>query len=225
MNAPSARGLFRATGKAAKPVMVDLIDGEAVYADEVERMKDDFYPTLPEPTRAFLHAEHDRLMQFPLIWEPAAGDGAMVREIEAMGHKVDASDLIDRGCHAKIKSFYDFDVLDAPSIAIVTNPPFKDCDGESRWLWHALDTLRVEYMALLLPWKWPCAAGKASIWTAHPPARVYLMRWRIDWTGAGANPSNDAWYVWDGKTQIGDTRLLMLDRKDARQGELFGGAS
>lgn len=221
MTAVSARGLFRATGNKSHPVMVDLLHGEAVYADSLPREKDDFYPTPPEPTRAFLHAENDRLRQFPLIWEPAAGDGAMVREMRDEGHKVHASDMVDRGFRAQVRSFYDFDLLDAPSIAIVTNPPFKDCDGAAPWLWHALDTLRVDYMALLLPWKWPCAAGKASIWTSYPPARVYLMRWRIDWTGAGANPSNDAWYVWDGKTQEGETRMLMLDRKDSRQGVLL----
>lgn len=221
MNAPvSARGLFRATGKKSKPVAVRDLEGNIVKADTLEREKDDFYPTPPEPTRAFLHAEIDRLRDFDTIWEPAAGDGAMVREMEALGLTVRASDLIDRGCDADIRSFYDFPI--APSPAIVTNPPFAECgwgNGKARWLKHALDTLGVEYMALLMNWSWPGAGGLAPFYAMHPPARVYLMRWKIDFTGQGAPPMLNGWFVWDREWK-GETVLRMLDRKDARQGEL-----
>lgn len=220
MNAPvSARGLFRATGKKSKPVAIRDLEGNIVKADVLEREKDDFYPTPPEPTRAFLHAEIDRLRDFGTIWEPAAGDGAMVREMEALGLTVRASDLIDRGCDADIRSFYDFPV--APSPAIVTNPPFAECgwgNGKARWLKHALETLDVEYMALLMNWSWPGAGGLAPFYAAHPPARVYLMRWKIDFTGQGAPPMLNGWFVWD-RAWRGETVLRMLDRKDARQGE------
>lgn len=224
MAAPSARGLFRATGKTAKPVPVcDLVTGEIVKSAEgLTREKDEFYPTPPEPTRAFLHAEMKRLERFGAIWEPAAGDGAMVREMTACGLSVHASDLIDRGCGAEIRSFYDFSA--APSLAIVTNPPFAECgwgNGKARWLRHALETLGVEYMALLLNWNFPGAGGLGPFWAQHAPARVYLMRWKIDFTGQGAPPMLNAWFVWDGKTPETETRLLMLDRKDARQGELL----
>lgn len=224
MSAPSARGLFRATGKSARPVAVrDIVTGEIVKtADGLTREKDEFYPTPPEPTRAFLHAEMAHLGRFGTIWEPAAGDGAMVREMQACGLTVHASDLIDRGCGAEIRSFYDF--TDAPARAIVTNPPFAECgwgNGRARWLRHALESLRAEYMALLLSWNWPGAGGLAPFWAKHPPARVYLMRWKIDFTGQGAPPMLNAWFVWDGETAPGDTRLLMLDRKDVRQGELL----
>lgn len=220
MNSPSARGLFRATGKKSKPVAVRDLEGNIVKVDVLEREKDDFYPTPPEPTRAFLHAEIDRLRNFGTIWEPAAGDGAMVREMEAAGLTVCASDLIDRGCDADIRSFYDFPI--APSPAIVTNPPFAECgwgNGKARWLKHALETLDVVYMALLMNWSWPGAGGLAPFYAAHPPARVYLMRWKIDFTGQGAPPMLNGWFVWD-RAWKGETVLRMLDRKDARQGEL-----
>lgn len=219
----SARGLFRATGNKSKPVHI-MLDGEIVKTDSLEREPNEFYPTPPEPTRAFLHAEIERLRDFPCIWEPAAGDGAMVREMESLGLVVRSSDLIDRGCDADIRSFYDFPV--APARAIFTNPPFDQCGwgiGKARWLYHALDTLDVDYMALLLNWSWPGAGGLASFWGRFPPARVYLMRWKIDFTGQGAPPMLNAWFVWD-KEHQGETVLRMLDRKDARQGELFGGA-
>ncbi|WP_024586036.1 hypothetical protein [Aliihoeflea sp. 2WW] len=221
----SARGLFRATGKASKPVATRLLDGSYTKTDSLEREKDDFYPTPPEPTRALLHAEIDRLRDFSCIWEPAAGDGAMVREMESLGLTVRASDLVDRGCEADIRSFYDFPM--APSPAIVTNPPFQECgwgNGKARWLYHALDNLGIEYMALLMNWSFPGAGGLAPFWAKYPPARVYLMRWKIDFTGQGAPPMLNGWFVWD-RQHKGETVLRMLDRKDARQAELFGGES
>jgi hypothetical protein len=218
----SARGLFRATGNRSKPVQVQLLDGSFTKSDEgLERETDDFYPTPAQPTRAFLHAEIGRLRQFPTIWESASGDGAMVREMESLGLKVFASDLIDRGAGAHISDFYDFKT--PASKAMVTNPPFQECgwgNGKARWLKHALDVLDVDYMALLLNWTWPGAGGLGPFWAAHPASRVYLMRWKIDFTGQGAPPMLNAFFVWD-KAWKGETVLRMLDRKDARQSELF----
>lgn len=221
--AVSARGLFRATGKKSKPVAVRLLDGSYSKSDALEREEDDFYPTPPEPTRALLHAEIGRLREFGHIWEPAAGDGAMVREMETLGLTVGASDLVDRGCGAFICDFYHFREAQAISKAIVTNPPFSECgwgNGKARWLKHALDVLKVEYMALLMNWGWPGAGGLGPFYAAHPPARVYLMRWKIDFTGQGAPPMLNAWFVWD-RQHVGETVLRMLDRKDARQGDMF----
>lgn len=219
MSAPSARGLFRATGNKPKPVAVQLLDGSFEKSDSgLEREKDDFYPTPPEPTRAFLHAEIDRLRDFNRIWEPAAGDGAMAREIEALGIEVAMSDLVDRGAGAIIRNFYDFS--EAPAAAIVTNPPFQECNKDPGWVRHALERLGVDYMALLLPVNWTGASGRAALWADFTPARVYIMRWRIDFTGQGAPPMLNAWFVWE-KRHEGETILRMLDRKDARQSELF----
>lgn len=220
MNKPaSARGLFRATGKEALPTLVGILEGEGVYADFVAREKDDFYPTPPEPTRAILHAESARLSCFPSIWEPAAGDGAMAREIEAAGFGCMKSDLVDRGCGAEIASFYDFTASTVPGPAIITNPPFSECNS-GRWIRHALEVCRIQYMALLLPLNWPGAESRSALWASHTPARVYLMRWRIDFTGKGAPPMLNAWFVWDA-AHSGQTELHMLDRKDARQGDLL----
>lgn len=221
----SARGLFRATGKASKPVPTRLPDGSYAKIDSLEREKDDFYPTPPEPIRAFLHAEIDRLLEFGSVWDGSAGDGALVREMEAVGLTVLASDLIDRGCGAEIRDFYDF--TQAPARATVQNPPFQECgwgNGKARWLTHALDVLDLEYMALLLNWSWPGAGGLAPFWAKNPPARVYLMRWKIDFTGQGAPPMLNAWFVWD-RQHEGETILRMLDRKDARQLDMFGAAA
>lgn len=218
----SARGLFRATGKKSKPVAVRNLMGEIIKTEALEREKDEFYPTPAAPTRAILAAELPRLRQFSSIWECACGDGAMVREMESVGLTVIASDIVDRGLPgAGINSFYDFKA--PPSKAIVTNPPYAECnerDGQGRWIWYAVETLGIEYMALLLNWSWPGAGGHDTLWAKHPPARVYLMRWKIDFTGQGAPPMLNGWFVWD-KEHQGETILRMLDRKDPRQGEML----
>lgn len=218
----SARGLFRATGKSPNPIPVRLLDGTYERVEHLEREKDDFYPTPPEPTVAFLSAEAERLKDFPVIWEPAAGDGAMVRLIKEFGHSTVHSDLIDRGCGADIRSFYDYQ--SPPASAVVTNPPFAECNKDPGWVRHAIEILGIEYMALLLPVNWTGASGRAALWSRFPPARVYIMRWRIDFTGQGAPPMLNAWFVWDRKWQ-GETALRMLDRIDARQTEMFSEAS
>lgn len=224
--AGSARGVFAATGKRRKKVPVLQDDGTFVLSAEPPRKEDEFHPTPPEATRAYLSAELDRVRELGgRVWEPAAGDGAMVRELEAVGLDVCGTDLVDRGAGFDLCNFFRFRV--APRRIIITNPPFAECNwqhGRGRWLVHALDNLDVDYMALLLPWSFPGAGGLGGIWAKHPPARVYLMRFRIDFTGEGAPPSYFAWFVWDRAWQ-GETVLRMLDGADARQHELFGGAA
>ena len=225
--AKSARGLFRATGHKSKPVNVRNLLGEIETVAALEREKDDFYPTPPEPTRAILSAELPRLRDYSTIWEPACGNGAMTRELDAVGLRVFASDSVDRGCGATIMSFYDFDRASAPATAILTNPPFDQCswgNGKARWLYHAMDEIGADYMALLLPWPFPGAGGLRHFWAKHPPARVYLMRWKIDFTGQGAPPMLNGWFIWD-KKHHGETVLRMLDRSDARQQEMFDAES
>lgn len=221
--APSARGLFAATGKKPKPVAVNVGQGQYEKVAARPRSEDDFDPTPPEPTRAFIHHEGARMRAFKRIWEASAGDGAMVRELEAAGFDVFGSDLIDRGAGYEIKSFYDYTREDRPSEASMQNPPFKEANwglGKARWLIHALEVLELEYLALLMPWQFPGAAGLAPFWAKHPPARIYLMRWRIDFTGMGASPMLNAWYVWDSEWE-GETVLRMMDPVDIRQPALF----
>ncbi len=57
------------------------------------RQKDDFYPTPPEATKALLEVERFD----SLVWEPAAGDGAIAKVLADHGYGVVASDLHDYG--------------------------------------------------------------------------------------------------------------------------------
>lgn len=229
--APSAKGLYRATGNRRRERAVGLVLGAepAVITDAGERAREahDFYPTPPEPTWALGAAEAVHLRRYPLIWESAVGDGAMARELVAMGHQVIGSDLIDRGCGATI---VDYLTLKAPlAPAAVTNPPFALASSRAnyQWITHGWQTLRLDYMALLLPWQWAGAEALETIWARMPPSRLYLMRWKIDFTGEKSPPSYFCWAVWDRSAwnPYGHVPLYCLTRPKAppAQGTLFGG--
>lgn len=217
----SSHGLFAATGKKSKPVAGRDDDGKIIKVPRRARQEDDFEPTPPEPTRSFCKAELDRIRQFSRVIEPAAGNGCMATDIEeCTGGTVLRSDVVDRGCGAGIISFYDMESIPKNS-AIITNPPFVECHNDAPWVRHALEVLKTEYLALLLPLSWLGAANKSKLFEDHPPSVIYLMRWRIDFTGMGANPSNHCWYVW-GADHVGETIFRCIDfRDDPRQPEMF----
>ena len=57
------------------------------------RQDRDFYPTPAWVTEALL-----RRVRLPDgIWEPCCGNGAMAQVLEAHGHRVVGTDLVDRG--------------------------------------------------------------------------------------------------------------------------------
>ena len=205
--AVSAKPLFRATGN--------------VSTDDTPREANDFYPTPPEVTRALLAYEGARLAELGSVWEPVAGDGAMVRELSHFGLNTVASDLVDRGCPgAEIRSFYDFSLTMAPAIA--TNPPYCEInarDGKGRWLEHAM-SLGAEYVAFFLSWDWPAASGLSGLLARHPISRAYLCRWKVDFTGKGSPPQRNGWFIWD-KTWEGETAFRLMDRLDGRQEALI----
>lgn len=218
MSGVSARGLFRATGKSSTHI-VKTSEGYQ-RTDKIEREENDFYPTPANVTRALLAYEGDRIKRLGSVWEPACGDGAMTKEIEAFGLPVFSSDLIDRGCPgAEIRSFYDYSDAIAPGI--ITNPPYCEInarDGNGRWLKHCL-FVGAEYVALFLNWDWPAAAGHSRMLELFPISRVYVCRWKVDFTGSGSPPQRNAWFIWD-KEWKQETVLRFMDRKDAMQEEM-----
>jgi hypothetical protein len=89
----------------------------------------DLYETPPEAVHALLR--HERLPK--VIWEPAAGRGAISRELETAGHNVFSSDLCAYdGREPNIRTGIDF--LETRYLGnrrfstIVTNPPYKIAD-------------------------------------------------------------------------------------------------
>lgn len=227
--ARSAKPLFRAMKRKPSPephhpTLMDL-PPSARPADE-ERRAMDLYPTgQPEAIRALLAADGARIRALGAVWEPAAGYGDLCREIAAAGLPCAASDVADHGWPGtEVRSFYDFDRALAP--AIITNPPYCEInarDGHGRWLRHTLDMPGWEYLALLLSWDWPAARanGLGDLLDARPFSYCYLMRWKLDFTGAGSPPQRNAWFVWDRAWPGAEPAFRWLDRRDHRQGVLL----
>ena len=158
----------------------------------------DFYATPPEAVRALLEVE-----TFDgTIWEPACGDGAIVNVLRAVGHRVYATDLVDRGCPDS-ESRVDFLLESQPGVhigAIVTNPPYALAKP---FVAHALH-LAVPKIAMLLRLAFLEGSGRSSILDTGLLARVYVFRNRLPrfhregWTGKKtSNAMPFAWLVWE----------------------------
>ncbi|WP_305968310.1 MULTISPECIES: hypothetical protein [unclassified Mameliella] len=225
----SAKPYFRAISGRSKPPTLEMDLPKA--PKPARRRKDDFYPTgQPEAIRGLLQSDGARIRSLGTVWEPACGDGAMVREIRAAGIPCCASDLIDRGCPDAWQADF-FGCLRSRAPAIITNPPYSLInarDGHGRWLRHTLDIPGWRYLALLLSWDWPAARanGLGELLDAHPFSYCYLMRWKLDFTGEGSPPQRNAWFVWDRddvRTEPG-FRWMVRPAKDAPTGPgLFDG--
>lgn len=160
--------------------------GAALAGGNGQRRENDFYPTPWEATVALL-----KEVKFPKrIWEPACGDGAIVRVLEAWGHDVVATDI-----DPKPPMYGEWDFLreraKEPQQAIVTNPPFKEAG--------AFITTAFSYQipfAFLLKAQYWHAANRLRLFAEHPPSRVLPLTFRMDVTGQG-NPTMDImWCVW-----------------------------
>lgn len=134
------------------------------------------------------------------LWEPAAGDGAIVQPLRAGGFDVVATDIADYG-EESITPGVDYlkEALPPGVEGIVTNPPYRRAVEFAR---KALG--EVPYLALLLRTNFLESTGRLPFFRKHPPARVWVssrrlpMMHRHGWAGPTA-PSNTcfAWFVWD----------------------------
>lgn len=234
MSAASTKSLFRAIRlKPEKDVKQDaLFATNYSLKPDPGRRTDDFYPTgQPDAIRSLIAKDGDRIRKCFNVWEPACGDGALVREIRGAGLKCCASDLIDRGYPDSWQVDY-FTCHRSRGEAIITNPPYNLInarDGHGRWLKHTLAMDGWTYLALLLSWDWPAARanGLGEILDASPFSYAYLMRWKLDFTGEGSPPQRNAWFVWDREDprkndgSYPEPGFRWMDRTDFRQGVLI----
>jgi hypothetical protein len=165
-----------------------------VAVDHENREKDDFNITPPAATEGLLEVE-----EFDgAIWECACGIGAISKVLEAQGHDVVSTDLVDRGYgEGRIDFLLEWQPR-APNI--VTNPPYKIFEP---FLKNAL-TLYSGKLALLLPLRYLAGVKRGEIYKASPPARCWIFSARIkDFHRAGWTPTGNGgmidfmWMVWE----------------------------
>lgn len=152
------------TDEAIKPAQKGL------WTNRTSDKKDgDFFPTEPKFTelllKAVIYPDGD-------FWEPACGDGAISKVLEAVtGRKVVSTDLNDHGYGQVGVDFLKTTKLEAPNI--VTNPPFGILDD---FVEHAV-SLGPKSMTLLtsLTYLGSSIQRYFRVWKKYPPNRVILV--------------------------------------------------
>lgn len=126
------------------------------------------------------------------VWEPAAGNGKMVKVLTDAGHTVEATDIENGRDFLKTETIFNCD-------AIVTNPPFNLAQ---RFIEHALELMKpsLGMVAMLLRADFDHAKTRKHLFAdcAAFSRKVALTK-RIVWfERPGAAPSyNHAWFIWD----------------------------
>lgn len=151
-----------------------------------DRAATDFYPTPAPVTQALLN--HLMLPKMLTIWEPACGEGHMVKVLRANGYVVRDSD---------IQTGTDFlEVEDCPESFIITNPPFNQAEAFIR---HA-NKLNPECgFAFLLKSQYWHSASRLKLFREIQPQFVLPLTWRPDFlfgAKSGSPTMEVLWTVW-----------------------------
>lgn len=160
----------------------------------------DQYQTPPEAVRALLGVE-----ALPaVIWEPAAGEGNIVRALQESGRTCWSSE-IDPGYAFKpddCEDFFKSTSAPAGCNCIVTNPPFKDA---SQFISHSLALVDHVHMLLRVNF-WEGGTKddlRDLVIRRNPPRRCWVFRERLPmmhrrgWTGkTAASSMTFAWFYW-----------------------------
>jgi hypothetical protein len=155
----------------------------------------DLYETPPEATEALLHVE-----TLPhVIWEPAAGRGAIVKVLRNAGHAVVSSEIVARDF--PLDFIDDFLTLTCPPSsceAVLTNPPYKIAADFAR---HALRL--VPTVCLLMRLAFLESTSRTDILEQSGLRAVHVFRNRLPmmhrdgWTGPRASSAMCfGWFVW-----------------------------
>jgi len=184
----------------------------SIVPDAAKRERNDFYRTPEWVTAALMVRE-----TFPgPILEPACGDGAISKMLEARGNVVISSDLVDHGYGTPgvdfMNSLYKVEIG-----SIVTNPPFRLIES----FVHRALQIATDKVAILGRLLWLEGAGRRDrIFDGHTPlARVYVISERAniarqddehrDTDGRGGMIAY-AWYLWDKKNYNGTTEVKWI---------------
>ncbi|MAK38193.1 MAG: hypothetical protein CMC15_18685 [Flavobacteriaceae bacterium] len=181
-------------------------------SDGSERQKNDFYATGCEavhPLMEFLNWEDGG----KLIWENSCGQGHLSLPLQAYGHKVISTDLIDRGFGIGGVDFLKPSPFDhMPYDAIIMNPPYKNKKPQ-KFVEKALTIsnlvcafLRIQFLE---------STGRIEFYKKTPPKYVLIFSWRCR-SSKNAKFHKDekstqcyAWFIWE-KGYSGDPIIKFI---------------
>lgn len=173
---------------------------QSTHSNELREL--DAYFSPPEAVWSLLEIEKSHLPDN--IWEPAAGNGAIVNPLRQSGFKVLASDIADYGLEGCGSGINYLTAKQRPEIkGIITNPPYKLAKQFAEKALH-----EVPYVALLLRTNFLESMTRMSFFKKYPPSRIWIssrrlpMMHRHGWQGKRA-PSNIcfAWFIWDAASE------------------------
>ena len=163
----------------------------------------DFYPTPPWAIHALCAQEKF----IGIIHEPCCGDGVMAKTLERHGYDVVATDLYDHG--------YGVTGIDAITYKlrvdnIITNPPFNIAVKLMMNFFSRFNNK----IALLLRLSFVESQQRYPIFSAMPPARIYVFSERLSMAPRGMEVKGGgtvtyAWFIWE-KGHTGETVLKWI---------------
>jgi len=153
----------------------------------------EFYPTPWAATAALLAEEAGRIARHGgPIHEPAAGDRALARVLEAWGFTTVESDLVPRARGVRRQDFLTLERR--PTSILVTNPPFSLAH---RFIEHA-HALGYGLIVMLLKSNYfQAGVQRRALRKAFPPVAKYELGWRLDFLDLGNPVLEAAWFVWE----------------------------
>lgn len=171
----------------------------AVMAQRVEPHDSlDFFPTPPWATRAL--CEHVVGLRGHIAWDPACGDGAMVRALGEYADAVAGSDVHDYGRGFAVHDFLMPFLPEGIGATewIITNPPFRLAEA---FILRGLQ-IAEEGVAVLVRSVFTEGVGRwESLFRVRPPAviaqfaeRVPMVKGRLD--GSATTATAYCWIVW-----------------------------
>lgn len=187
-----------------EPIMYGKKDGAMLGNSGYERNERDFYPTPANVTHALCRMLLDKSMIAPsaVIWEPACGDGQMVRVLKDYFAGVIATDIVPLEGSGGFEANFLNSTPKLPFTAIITNPPFGEMIDA--FMKRALTHLRnrdskCDLVAFVARHELDCGVKRNKYFRDCPEfAAKITLTWRPRWIAdsTGSPRHNYAVFVW-----------------------------
>lgn len=180
-----------------------IVGGNSAFG----RVASDYYPTPPDVTESLL--KYLDLPKDVTIWEPACGEGHMVKVLRDAGYLTFASDI---RCTGFGKGGIDFLKADKSfGEWIITNPPFALAEDFIR----KARSMDVSFAMLLKSQYWH-SKKRFPLFKEITPSAILPLTWRPDFLfkqrGSGSPLMDVMWCVWDKNSQNTSPIYVPLER-------------
>lgn len=143
-----------------------------------------------------------------MVWEPAAGNGTMVDQLNASGVRVHAAtDVAPRRADIAEQDLFDCNDMPEGTAVIISNPPWGRLAAPFVRHALALAQKRKAVVAMLLPLPWIAGRGIADMTGCSSLELILVPRYRARWMtedeeaalkdGPSSPKMNHIWIVWD----------------------------